>query len=205
MTVVLFQMKVVYRKDYHDETNKLDVEKEVAKLAHSCRIRHPKLLKTGLIVLFCIILFFFMHHAFHMSPAVPAITGAAILMFFRDRNIMKRFGNHGKVKEGIYEDSIEEVETGILKAFEKDVEWAVLAFFAFLFVCVGALEQSGALTLVSEYIELNFEDSLLKCAIVILWVAAIASAFLDNIPFTIVMLPVVADLIGVGGPFGGIE
>ena len=179
--------------------------KEVKKLEHTCRIGHPKLLKTSLIVLACVILFFFLHHTFHMSPAVPAICGAAVLMFFRDRNIMKRFKAHGKTKEGIYEESVEEVEVGILKAFEKDVEWPVLAFFAFLFVCVGALEHSGALTLVAEYIELNFGENLLVCAIVILWVAAIASAFLDNIPFTIVMLPVVADLIGVGGPFGAIE
>ena len=123
-------------------------------------------------------------------------------MFLRDRNILKRFKHHGKTKEGIYEDSIEEIEVGILKAFEKDVEWSVLAFFVFLFVCVGALENSGALELLAEFIGLNFGENLLLCAIVILWVAALASAFLDNIPFTIVMLPVVSDLIGISGPFG---
>ena len=115
---------------------------------------------------------------------------------------MKRFKHHGKTKEGIYEGSIEEVEVGILKAFEKDVEWAVLAFFAFLFVCVGALEHSGALDLVANYIESNFGQDLLLCSIVVLWVAAIASCFLDNIPFTIVMLPVIASLLGPEGAFG---
>lgn len=142
MTVVLFQMKIVYRKEYNTKVANLDINAEAKKLEHSCRIKHPKLLKTSLIVLGCIIVMFFLHHTFHMSPAVPAICGAAILMFFRDRNIIKRFKSHGKTKEGIYEGSVEEVEIGILKAFEKDVEWAVLAFFAFLFVCVGALEQS---------------------------------------------------------------
>lgn len=96
------------------------------------------------------------------------------------------------------------MEVGIIKAFEKDVEWSVLAFFAFLFVCVGALEHSGSLDLLANYISTNFGDDLLVCSIVILWVAAIASSFLDNIPFTIVMLPVIGSLLAADGAFGGV-
>lgn len=76
-----------------------------------------------------------------MEAAVPALAGAAILMLLRDILIVRK----KVLKDGKFEATTEEVELGILKAFEKDVEWPVLAFFIFLFVAVGALEHSGAL------------------------------------------------------------
>ena len=60
---------------------------------------------------------------------------------------------------------------------------------------VGAVEHTGLLDLVAQSIQDTFGDNLLVCALAILWISAIFSAFLDNIPFTAVMLPVVASLI----------
>lgn len=206
MTIILFQMKFVYRKDLANQ-KKIDLEKEVERLAPECRIKHVKLLKTSLSILVGIVILFFLHSFFHMPASVPALAGAAILMFFRDRAIMKRLADKGRTKDGVYEGSTKEMETGALKAFEHDIEWVVLAFFAFLFVVVGAVERSGALTIVGQYISDTFSggmfgfDGLLVTMIVILWVAAIASAFLDNIPFTIVMLPIVTALIAGDGVF----
>lgn len=83
-------MCLIYRKDL-TKNNGIDIQAEALKLEKTCFIEHPKLLKTSLVCLAGIIVMFFLHHMFHMSPAVPAIAGAAVLMFFRDRNIINRF------------------------------------------------------------------------------------------------------------------
>lgn len=55
------------------------------------KIKHKKLLIASLIVLAFVIIFFFLHGFFHMPAAVPAITGAALLMLIRDRLIRRKF------------------------------------------------------------------------------------------------------------------
>ena len=151
------------------------------------KIRHKKLLISSLIVLTLVIVFFFLHGYFHMPAAIPAIMGAALLMLIRDRLIRRKFGK--------CEESKELMEQKIHDTFSRDVEWLVIGFFVFLFMIVGAVEHSGLLDLVASQIQITFWDNLLICAIAILWISAIFSAFLDNIPFTAVMLPVVANLI----------
>jgi len=113
--------------------------------------------------------------------------GAALLMLIRDRLIRRKFGRSHESKEMM--------ETRIHETFSRDVEWLVIGFFVFLFMIVGAVEHTGLLDLVALQIQYNFGENLLICALAILWISAIFSAFLDNIPFTAVMLPVVANLI----------
>lgn len=152
------------------------------------KIRHKKLLISSLIVLALVIIFFFLHGFFHMPAAIPAIMGAALLMLIRDRLIRRKFGKCNESKEMM--------EQRIHETFSRDVEWLVIGFFIFLFMIVGAVEHTGLLDLVAQLIQDKFGDNLLICAIAILWISAIFSAFLDNIPFTAVMLPVVANLVG---------
>lgn len=182
--VLVFQMKYMYRKEMKGNEN-IDFAKKVESLKEEYKILHPRLLKVALMILWFVILFFILHGIFHMPAAVPAITWAWILLLLRDVMIMRKRP---------YEKSPRESQIWILKAFEKDVEWPVLAFFIFLFMIVWALEHSGILTEVAILIQTSFWDNLLMSAIVILWVSAIASAFLDNIPFTAVMLPIVGIL-----------
>lgn len=151
------------------------------------KIKHKKLLVSSLIVLALVIVFFFLHGFFHMPAAVPAVMGAALLMLIRDRLIRRKFGKCNESKEMM--------EQRIHETFSRDVEWLVIGFFIFLFMIVGAVEHTGLLDLIALQIQVTFGDNLLVCAIAILWISAIFSAFLDNIPFTAVMLPVVASLI----------
>lgn len=60
---------------------------------------------------------------------------------------------------------------------------------------VGAVEHTGLLHIVAVNIQETFGENLLLCALAILWIAAIFSTLLDNIPFTAVMLPVVGSLV----------
>ncbi len=75
-----------------------------------------------------------------------------------------------------------------------DVEWSVLLFFAALFVAVGGVEASGLLGLVAEQLTALTAQNLLLAGIVLIWVAALISAVVDNIPFTIVMIPVIQSM-----------
>lgn len=179
--IFVFQMYFTYRKEINKWSN-VNFEETVRQLKETNQIKHFKLLKASLFVLLLVILFFLLHWMFHMPAAVPALAWAWLLMYFRDRIIIRKWN---------YEPSHKEVEIWILKAFEKDVEWAVLAFFVFLFMVVWALEHSWMLNQIALLIQTSFWDNLLLSAIVILWVSAIVSAFLDNIPFTAVMLPIV--------------
>ncbi len=184
LIAVMFKLYYFARKDLSDVKEIKNFDKTVKKMAPDYKIKHKKLLKASLIVLAFVIIFFFLHGMFHMPAAVPAIMWAALLMFMRDRLIRKKFA---------WDDEM--TEEAIHVTFSKDVEWLVIGFFIFLFMIVWALEHTGILDLAANMIQDNFGDNLLLCALVILWVSAIFSAFLDNIPFTAVMLPVVASLI----------
>ncbi len=80
------------------------------------------------------------------------------------------------------------------------VEWGALLFFAGLFVMVGGLEAMGYLEAIANMIFDNFgpdgtiHNSPIVLVIVLIWVSAIASAIVDNIPFCAAMLPVILEI-----------
>lgn len=76
----------------------------------------------------------------------------------------------------------------------KKVDYKTLLFFIGLFVVVGGLEQTGILEVVAGFIgDVSGGNAMLMIAIII-WVSAIASAFIDNIPFSATMIPVIDTL-----------
>ncbi len=72
-----------------------------------------------------------------------------------------------------------------------EVEWGTLLFFAGLFILVGSLEAHGAIRWVAENIFLKIGHNPYVITLTVLWVSGIVSGFLDNIPFTITMIPIV--------------
>lgn len=81
----------------------------------------------------------------------------------------------------------------------KRVDYKTLLFFIGLFVVVGGLEQTGVLELVAEFIGKISGDNVYLMIAIIIWVSAIASAFVDNIPFAATMVPVIESLAGATG------
>jgi len=75
-----------------------------------------------------------------------------------------------------------------------EVHWDVLLFFIGLFVIVGGLEAAGALNIVATAISRLSSHGMILASLVVLWSAAIMSAVVDNVPFTIAMLPILAGL-----------
>jgi Na+/H+ antiporter NhaD/arsenite permease-like protein len=73
----------------------------------------------------------------------------------------------------------------------EEIEWSTLLFFAGLFILVGILEEQGVIEWFAHNVFLKIGDNPYIIVLTVLWVSGIASGFLDNIPFTITMIPVV--------------
>jgi Na+/H+ antiporter NhaD/arsenite permease-like protein len=149
-----------------------NVPKYIQELKEKYPITDPVLLTYGLAILGFVIFLFLSHGYWHMEVSVAALMGASVL----------------------FTVAILTKKVNMLELIEKDIEWSTLMFFIFLFIIVGAVEESGLLALIADWIlKLSGGDFVIACSL-ILWVAAIMSAFVDNIPFTATMLPIVAYL-----------
>jgi Na+/H+ antiporter NhaD/arsenite permease-like protein len=171
MVVLFVFAKLVWGKDY--AAAKVDnVVEYVSVLKEKYKITDPTLLAYGMAVLAFVIFLFLSHGYWHMEVSVAALMGASVLFTI----------------------SILTGKVNMLELIEKDIEWPTLMFFIFLFVLVGAVESSGLLALIADWIlQLSKGNFVAACSLII-WVAAIMSAFVDNIPFTATMLPIVAYL-----------
>ena len=85
----------------------------------------------------------------------------------------------------------------------EEVEWTTLLFFAGLFVLVHSLQYMGVINFIGEYVERAIvwfpqgDDGIIRLTaaiLILLWVSAIASAFIDNIPYTATMIPIVLQI-----------
>lgn len=86
-----------------------------------------------------------------------------------------------------------------MKYIIKRVDYKTLMFFIGLFIVVGGLEQTGVLELIASFIEKICGGNLLAMVFIIMWISAIASAIVDNIPFAATMVPVIKALAATTG------
>lgn len=86
-------------------------------------------------------------------------------------------------------------------AFEliKKIDYRTLLFFIGLFVVVGGLEQTGILEQIAVFIGKVSGGNLILMVAIIIWISALASAFVDNIPFAATMIPIVKSLAAAQG------
>ena len=171
MAVLFVYTKLFYGKDYA-KAKIDDIEGFTAKLREEYQITDKTLLTWGLLVLGIVVGLFVTHGYWHMEVSVAALFGAGILFTY-----------------GILSKKIK-----LLELIEKDIEWTTLLFFMFLFMLVGAVEETGLLALIADYVVELSKGNLTMAICLVLWVSAIMSAFVDNIPFTATMLPITAYL-----------
>lgn len=81
----------------------------------------------------------------------------------------------------------------------KKVDYKTILFFVGLFVVVGGLEQTGILEIIAAFIGKISGGNMYLMLAIILWVSAVASAFIDNIPFAATMIPVIKSLAATQG------
>ncbi|KAA1188706.1 ArsB/NhaD family transporter [Paenibacillus sp. FSL E2-8871] len=146
-----------------------ELQQSIMNMDEKAMITDHKLLRKCLIVLGITIMGFFLHQALHLESATVALAGAFLLLLLTG-------GEHM-----------------LEKAFHS-VEWITIFFFIGLFVLVSGLVETGVIAeLAAKAIDLTGGDVLMS-SMMILWVSAIASAFLDNIPFVATMIPLIQEM-----------
>jgi Na+/H+ antiporter NhaD/arsenite permease-like protein len=170
LMLVLFRDELRYPPGGHAEARATALD-----LDESKAITEPAMLRHVLIAMTIVIGLFFVHHHFHLYPAFVAFIGLVVALA-----LVRPDPEH----------------------LLKQAEWPVLLFFAALFVIVGGVEASGLLALIGDALARMARDPshLLWTALTLMWVAAIVSAIVDNIPFTVTMIPIVASLQAKGLP-----
>ena len=86
----------------------------------------------------------------------------------------------------------------------KKVDYKTILFFMGLFIVVGGLEQTGVLIEIANFIGKISGGNVMVMVAIILWISAIASAFIDNIPFAATMVPVIRNLAAAVDPTGSL-
>ncbi len=86
-----------------------------------------------------------------------------------------------------------------IKEILSRIDYQTLLFFVGLFIVVGGLEQTHVLELIAMFIEKVSGGNLYGMIAIIIWISALASAFIDNIPFAATVVPVIQNLASVTG------
>jgi len=81
----------------------------------------------------------------------------------------------------------------------KAVDYKTLLFFIGLFLAVSGLEETGILTVIADLIGVISSGNIILMVVIIIWLSAIASALVDNIPFAATMIPVIKSLAATQG------
>ena len=174
MTIVptFMLVRYLYRDEFAGER-----QRDVAELEAKYGVKDIKLLKVSGIILGAVILGFFLHPIIHVAVSWIALVGAVLMLLATDRH---------------------EIEESLEK-----VEWTTLLFFAGLFVLVHSLQYLGVIDFIGVYVMKAIEIfpigdggyvRLSAAILIVLWVSAFASAFIDNIPYTATMIPIILQI-----------
>lgn len=162
--VSLLLFKLFFRNDLRVAVSNLE---QVMAEDENKFLRDKKILKKSLLVLFGVIAMFGFHGALHLEVSIIALGGAAVLLVITRANPERVM---------------------------HEVDWTTLIFFTGLFIIVGAAEHAGLIDVLSSLaINATGGDPWLTF-LMIIWLAAIASAFIDNIPLTATMIPLIHTL-----------
>ncbi len=143
----------------------------LAQLDEQRALTDPANARKTLLILGLMIVFFFLEGPLGLEPATIALAGAGLALLWVRPDV-----------------------DGTLR----HVEWSVLLFFAGLFVMTGGLRAAGLLALVAHStVSLALHHPLLA-SLTLFWVAAALSALVDNIPFTVALIPVILELSALG-------
>ncbi len=130
-------------------------------------ITNEPLLRKSLVVMAGVILGFLFHGALHLEPATIALAGATVLMLWAR----------------IDPDHV-----------LREIEWTTLFFFIGLFILVEALVEVGIIEVVAQAALRLTDGNLQMTSMLLIWLSAVASGVVDNIPYTATMIPVVENL-----------
>ena len=162
----------IYRSEFHTTP---ELQERVMSLNAKSQIADAALLKKCLVVIALTMSLFVLHGTLGLQTATAAMIGAGLLLLITyTRN-----------------------ESMIAKVLSK-IEWTAIFFFAGLFILVGGLVETGVIKmLAAEAIQVTNGNEQ-ATAMLILWMSAFASAFIDNIPFVATLIPLIQDMGAMG-------
>ena len=172
----LFFLRFLFRNELRASVQNIE---QLMREDETAYLKDKNLLKKSLIVLIAVIALFVVHGSLHLEPSVIALGGAAFLLVITRASPERVF---------------------------HEVDWPTLIFFTGLFIIVGTAEHAGMIDLLSEAaIKVTGGDPWITF-LVIVWLSAFASAFIDNIPYTATMIPFVQTVSldpNIAAAFGG--
>ncbi|MDO4184507.1 MAG: ArsB/NhaD family transporter [Rhodospirillales bacterium] len=169
--VALFEM--LWHKDLHaDEQSRA----AIMQMNENDAIRSYGLLKKSLVVLFAVIIGFITAEETGLSNGSIALFGAALLLLLYTAG--KKHADRDQKVEQIF----------------SNIDWTTIFFFTGLFVIVYGLEENGILEIMGQkFLEVT-NSELPKIAFLTLWVSAVLSSIVDNIPFVATMIPMLKSM-----------
>ncbi len=147
-------------------------------------ISDVRLLKQSMFVLTLVIGGFVLAHPLHLQPATIALFGAALLMLLHNLS-----------------HKAEEQSQRVHACFA-EVEWVTIFFFVGLFILVHGVERAGLLEILADKVLGLTQGDLTLTVMTVMWVSAVFSALVDNIPFVATMIPLIKSM---APTFGGAE
>ena len=166
--LVQFILIGLYHKGLHTQP---ELQDKIMRLPAGAQITDHALLRKCLAVIFLTITLFVLHGSLGLESATVALSGAGLLLLLtatRD-------------------------EGAIVKVLSK-IEWPAIFFFGGLFILVGALVETGVIRMLAAEAIKATGGNVEATAILILWMSAFASAFIDNIPFVATLIPLIQDM-----------
>ncbi len=159
LVTVIFLFKFMF-------CDKLNVEKEfkneILKLDENKSIKDMVLLKKSIVMLILVLIGFMLHSVIKLESSIVALSGATIMLF-------------------IGKQDVEEILASI--------EWSSIAFFSGLFIMVGGLIEVGLIDMLASSLINATNGQVVLTMVLILWLSALVSCFLDNIPFVATLIP----------------
>ena len=165
MVGLVFLLRLLFGRHLQAE---VDIERALGNIRPADSITDMRLLVRCLIVLVAVMVAFALHSVSHFDPSIVAMLGAGAMVV----------ASHTEPKE-----------------FLADVEWSTLAFFMALFVLVGALVEVGVIGQLGRLAASLMGGDQLLGASVLLIGSAVVGAFVDNIPYTAAMVPIVEQMV----------
>jgi Na+/H+ antiporter NhaD/arsenite permease-like protein len=159
-----------------------DAKARVMALDHRDAITDRPLMQKSLVVIVLVILGFVMARVLDLEAGTIALFGAALLLLLV---------NIGR--------STEDQHHHLIESFN-EVEWITIFFFVGLFIVVAGVEHAGLLKILADWLIGISGGDMHDLGLAMLWVSAILSAIIDNIPFVATMIPVIQNM---APTFGG--
>ena len=160
----------LFRKELREKPESLEA---LDNLNERDALKDPGATKKVLFITAIMVLVFLFEELLHIRPALVALGGAAVALLW--------------VRPSIKETL-------------KRVQWDVLIFFGALFIIIGGMESAGVFGFLSQAAGMLKDLPPVWLGLILLWVVSILSAFVDNVPITIALIPVIQGLGAAGIP-----